>query len=108
MPSLPNYLRPQRKQHSLSREEVAFLLGAKVADKGGKVSRDESSARLPTLETALAYEAMYGKPIRELFAGLYEQIAKEVSARARILTYRKHGTLDPRKQQFLSELTLRH
>lgn len=63
MPSLPNYLRPQRKQHSLSREEVAFLLGAKVADKGGKVSRDENSSRLPTLETALAYEAMYGKPM---------------------------------------------
>jgi len=79
----------------------------KVADKGGKVSRDEHSARLPTLETALAYEAMYGKPIRELFAGLYEQVAKEVSSRARILTYRKHGTPDPTKQQFLSELALR-
>ena len=108
MPSLPNYLRPQRKQHSLSREEVAFLLGAKVADKGGKVSRDENSSRLPTLETALAYEAMYGKPIRELFAGLYEQVAKEVSSRAKTLTYRKHGTPDPGKQQFLSELALRH
>ena len=68
------YLRPQRKQYSLSREEVAFLLGANVADKGGKVSRDEYSARLPNLETALAYEAMYGKPVRELFAGLYEQV----------------------------------
>jgi transcriptional regulator with XRE-family HTH domain len=108
MPSLPNYLRPQRKHYSLSREEVAFLLGAKVADKGGKVSRDENSSRLPTLETALAYEAMYGKPISELFAGLYEQVAKEVSSRARILTYRKHGTPDPRKQEFLSELALRH
>ena len=108
MSSLPNYLRPQRKQHSLSREEVAFLLGAKVADKGGKVSRDERSSRLPTLETALAYEAMYGRPIRELFAGLYEQVAKEVSSRAKTLTYRKHGTPDPQKQQFLSELALRH
>jgi transcriptional regulator with XRE-family HTH domain len=108
MPSLPNYLRPQRKQYSLSREEVAFLLGAKVADKGGKVSRDENSSRLPTLETALAYEAMYGRPIRELFAGLYEQVAKDVSSRAKTLTYRKHVTPDPRKQQFLSELALRH
>jgi hypothetical protein len=38
----------------------------------------------------------------------YEQVAKEVSSRAKVLTYRKHETPDPRKQQFLSELALRH
>ncbi len=73
MPSLPNYLRSTRKQSSYSQEEVAFLLGLKGMDKGGKVSRDENYSRIPTLETALAYEAIYGKPIRELFAGLYER-----------------------------------
>ena len=108
MSSLPNYLRPHRKQFSLSREEVAFLLGVNVADKGGKVSRDEYSSRLPTLETALAYEAIYGKPVRELFAGLYEEVAKGVSSRARVLTYRKPELPNPKKQQFLSELALRH
>ena len=84
MPSLPNYLRTNRKQFALSQEEVAFLLGVKGMDKGGKVSRDENYSRIPTLETALAYEAIYGKPVRELFAGLYEQIAPEVSSRAKI------------------------
>ena len=108
MSPLPNYLRPQRKQFSLSREEVAFLLGARVVDTGGKVSRDENSSRLPTLETALAYEAIYGKPVRELFAGLYDEVTKEVSSRAKILTHRKPGVPDPKKQQFLSELALRH
>ena len=104
MPSLPNYLRLKRKQFSLTQEEVAFLLGVKGMDRGGKVSRDENSSRTPNLETALAYEAMYGKPIRELFAGLYEQVAQEVFSRAKILSYRKSEIPDPKKQQLLSEL----
>ena len=108
MPSLPNYLRTNRKQIALSQEEVAFLLGAKGMDKEKKVSRDENNLRIPTLEFALAYEAIYGKPIRELFAGLYEQIAPEVSARAKLLSYRKHEPPDPKRQQTLSELALRH
>ena len=108
MPSLPNYLRTNRKQIALSQEEVAFLLGMKGMDKGNKVSRDENYSRIPTLETALAYEAIYGKPIRELFAGLYEPIAKEVSSRAKILSYRKKETPDPKRQQVLSELALHY
>lgn len=108
MPSLPNYLRTNRKQFAFSQEEVAFLLGMKGMDKGGKVSRDENYSRIPTLETALAYEVIYGKPIRELFAGLYEQIAGEVSSRGKILSYRKSEMPDQKKQQALSELALRY
>ena len=84
------------------------MLGMKGMERGNKVSRDENYSRIPTLETALAYEAIYGKPIRELFAGLYEQIAQEVSSRAKILSYRKNGSPDPKRQQALSELALRH
>ena len=108
MSSLPNYLRTHRKQLSLSQEEVAFLLGMKGMDKENKVSRDETYSRIPTLETALAYEAIYGKPIRELFAGLYEQVATEVSSRAKILSYKQSETPDPKRQQALSELALRY
>jgi transcriptional regulator with XRE-family HTH domain len=108
MASLPNYLRTNRKRMSLSQEEVAFLLGMKGMDKGGKVSRDENYSRVPTLEFALAYEAIYGKPVRELFAGLYDEIAHEVSSRAKTLSYRNNGTPDPKRQQALSELALRH
>jgi transcriptional regulator with XRE-family HTH domain len=108
MPSLPNYLRTNRKQISLSQEEVAFLLGMKGMDKGGKVSRDENYSRIPTLEFALAYEAIYGKPIRELFAGLYEQIAQDVSSRAKILSYWKKEKPDPKRSHALSEIILRH
>ena len=84
------------------------MLGVRGMDKGGKVSRDENYSRIPTLETALAYEAIYGKPIRELFAGLYEQIAQDVSSRAKILSYRKHEPPDPQRKQALSELALRY
>ena len=84
------------------------MLGMKGLDKGGKISRDESYARVPTLEFALAYEAIYGKPVRELFSGLYEKIAPEVSSRAKVLSYRKNGTPDPKRLRALSELALRH
>ena len=84
------------------------MLGVKGMDKGGKVSRDENYSRTPTLETALAYEAIYGKPIRELFAGLYEEIAHDVSSRAKLLSYRKHEPPDPKRSQALSDLALRY
>ena len=108
MSSLTNYLRSKRKQISLPQEDVAFLLGMKGMNKGAKVSHDEDYSRIPTLETALAYEVIYGTAVRELFAGLYEQTAREVSSRAKILSHRKCETPDPRRQQALSELALRY
>ena len=67
MSSLSNYLHTNRKRLALSQEEVGFLIGINGEGKGIKVSRDENDARVPDLRTALAYEALYGKPIRELF-----------------------------------------
>ena len=66
------------------------MLGIAGPGKGIKVSRDEHNARKPDLQAALAYEAIYGKPVRELFAGLYEQIERDVAERARILNFRKN------------------
>lgn len=79
---LPNYLRTHRKRTGFSQEELAFLLGCQNAS---KVSRYERFARLPTLKTALAYEAIFGASIRELFAGIYEEIEQEVRKRAETL-----------------------
>ena len=64
---LPNYLRTHRKRAGLSQDEVAFLLGCRS---GAKVSRYERLARRLSLETAFAYEALFGVPARELFAGV--------------------------------------
>jgi transcriptional regulator with XRE-family HTH domain len=99
---LPNYLRTHRKRLGLSQDEVAYLLGA---ESGAKASRYERFAREPGFRTALACEAVFQRPIRELFAGLYERIEREVAERAKKLvlktghmksgkhTARKHETL---------------
>jgi transcriptional regulator with XRE-family HTH domain len=88
MSSLPNYLRTHRNRAALSQEEVAFLLGLKGMEKGSKVSRDEQLARTPNLETALAYAAIYDVPVKELFAGMYEEIEQAVAQRAKLLGFR--------------------
>jgi len=107
---LPNYLLASRKHLALSQEEVAFLLGFRGPSRGAQVCRDETFIREPSLETALAYEVIYQKPIRELFAGLYEQIERDVKARARILSYRKDQKADQqtvRKRAALADLATR-
>jgi hypothetical protein len=80
--SIPNFLVSNRKRFSLGQDEVAFLLGVKNSD---IPSRHETFSREPLLRTALAYEVIYQKPIRELFAGLYADIEKDVSDRANLL-----------------------
>lgn len=84
MPShqLPNYLRAHRKRLGLSQDEVAFFLGA---ESGAKACRYERFAREPGFRTALACEAVFQKPVRVLFAGLYEQMEREVASRAKRL-----------------------
>ena len=77
MKSLPNYLQSQRKRLALSQEEVGFLLGIDGMSKGEKVCRDENFAREPSLQDALAYEVDLWLPVRELFAGLYQQAERK-------------------------------
>ncbi len=49
---------------------------------GTKVSPYERARRLPSLETALAYEALFGVPARELFAGVFSTITHDMRRRA--------------------------
>ena len=104
MSSLPNYLLTHRKRLLLSQEEVGFLLGLNGEGKGIKVSRDENNARVPDLRTALAYEALYGRPVRELFAGLYEQAERDLAERARILRHREKTKLKPKLQEAINNI----
>src|SRR5690242_2817438 len=82
---LPNFLRGNRKRLGLDQEEVGFLLGTRVAD---SVCRHERLARIPTLEDALAYEAIYQKPARELFSDLYHKKEKEIAAKVKTILQR--------------------
>ena len=103
-----NYLRCPRKRSSLSQDDVAFLLGAMC---GSKVSRYEQFAREPSLETALAYEVIFQKPVKELFAGLYEEVEQQVAERAAALsryTARKGDKHAARKVEILQGIITRH
>ena len=104
-PQLSNYLRAHRKRLGLSQKEVAYLLGA---ESGAKVCRYERFARDPGLETALAYEALFQKPVSELLAGLYQKIEKQVAARAKALAGKpgpeKSNRQSARKQATLANL----
>jgi len=96
MPQLPNYLLSNRKRVAFSQEDVAFLLGTRG---GAQISRHERFARTPSLETALAYEAILQTPAKELFGGVYQKIQKEVAARAKTLTYRLERQQSARKRR---------
>ena len=85
MSQLPHRLRGHRKRLMLSQAEVSFLLGAHG---GAKTSRYEGFNQVPTLETALAFEAIFQRPVRELFCGMYESVERDVAARAKILAHK--------------------
>ena len=77
---LPQYLRSERRRTGLSQEDVAVLLGTHEFT----LRRYERSNRLPPLETALAYEAIFGAPISELFAGTYREISERIRRSAQL------------------------
>jgi transcriptional regulator with XRE-family HTH domain len=77
-PRLENYLRTYRKRSGLTQQEVGYLLGSET---GAQVSRYEKRRRLPPLETALAYEEIFGVPIGELFAGRRQAVGRAIQKR---------------------------
>jgi transcriptional regulator with XRE-family HTH domain len=82
---LDNYLRTYRKNSGLTQEELAFLLGF---DNANLVSRYEKCQRMPPLQTALAYEAIFGAPIAQMFAGMQQAVISNVERRRSELTTR--------------------
>jgi hypothetical protein len=57
-----------------------MLLGATSST---KVSRYETFARMPALDSIFAYEIIFSTQARELFAGYYRAIDREVRKRAK-------------------------
>src|SRR2546428_3910907 len=79
---LDNYLRMYRRRAGLSQKEMAFLLGCREES---KVSRYERRIRHPNLKTLAAYEAIFGVATRDLFAGVFEKVDKNILKRAQLL-----------------------
>ncbi len=105
MSQLPNYLRSHRKRLALSQEDVAILLGA---HSGAKICRYERFVREPSLEVAMAFVVIFGKPLEELFAGIFRQVEQRVAARAKALGYRlerrKSGQQNQRRRETLQRV----
>jgi transcriptional regulator with XRE-family HTH domain len=104
--TLQNYVRSYRRRSGLTQSELGFLLGCQDES---KVSRYERGARLPTLENAFAYEAVFGAPSRELFAGIYDQTLTTVQERAKLLAQKvgqsKSDKTTARKLELLTSLS---
>jgi DNA-binding XRE family transcriptional regulator len=86
---LENYLKTYRKRAGISQKEMDYLLGVHV---GSTTSRYEHFKRTPTLENALACEALFHAPVRELFAGVYVKARRRTIQRARTLRKRLAAT----------------
>lgn len=99
---LQNYILTYRKRYGLTQKDLAFLLGIKDS---AKISKYEKFQQLPSLETALACQALFNIPVAELFAGIYEQVEKKTSKQAGILQRKmqkaKSNRVSARKAEFL-------
>ena len=89
---LPNYLRTFRKRAGFTQGDMAFLLGMKTSP---HVSRYEHFRTLPSLKTAFAFEVIFRVPAKELFAGVYGEVEREIAARAALLA--KDAALEPKR-----------
>src|SRR3712207_3435912 len=90
-----NRLWPVRKRRGLEQKQVAFLLGQHTPD---QVSRYELGTRIPTLETALLLEMVYGAPLRVLYKDLYERLQADLRDRLK-----RVPQLQERLTEFLGE-----
>lgn len=77
---LPQYLRQERRRAGFSQADVAYLFGASAKT---SVSRYERGKHLPPLRTALAYEALLGVPVAQLFPAAFRDAWRNVRSRAR-------------------------
>ncbi len=99
---LPNYIRSYRRKADLSQDDLARLLDG-VA--GTTVLRHEDYQRIPLLETALRYSAIFRSDPRELFAGSYAKESQIVAENARTLLREiESSSASPRKTAFLKVL----
>jgi transcriptional regulator with XRE-family HTH domain len=94
MPQKPaHYLRSERRLHALTQADIAALLDVPWKQRVGWYER----GKLPPIETALALEAIFQKPISVLLAGAYDEIALAVRRRAQDLLARDSAGETPRR-----------
>lgn len=78
---LPTYLPTYRKRHAVTQEELAGLSGC---ESGVSICEYERLRKQPSLETALALQAIFGVRVEELFPRINEKVVHDVVKRARL------------------------
>ena len=77
--SFPYCLRIERKRSGFTQDELAHLIGFRVAS---AVSRFERGEREPDLRTVFAYQILFDRPAHELFPAIYADARRLVAKRA--------------------------
>lgn len=77
-----NYVRTERRRWALTQKEVADLLGI---ENRACISRIEQGERIPSLESALALEVLFGEPPKLLFPHIYAETEEALMVRAAAL-----------------------
>lgn len=90
-------LKPYRKRSGFTQQELGFLLGLQ---QHSCISRYEAGESIPSLETALAYQAVFGRELQELFPELHERVFTSVGERARQLSQRLSCGEEKRKTAY--------
>lgn len=84
---------------------MSYLLGYMG---GVRVSQYERYSRMPTLQTALAYEAIFDVPVSELFAGISDRTEDPINERVQSLIQKIETAVpslkNARKLEFLRGL----
>ena len=99
---LKTYLRTLRKRSGLSQAEVAFLLDESTRH---RISGYERALAEPNLQAAIACEVIFGEPIAEVFAGVYEEVELAVILRThRLITQVESREPSPTVEHKLASL----
>src|ERR1700756_1488659 len=77
-----HHLRGFRRQSGFSQRDIARLIGGSTH---WSVSRHERSPGTVTLETALAYEVIYRRPVAAIFRRTHIAIQQDIKRRAQAL-----------------------
>lgn len=99
-----HYLRNERIAAALTQADIAALFGVPWKS---RVVRYERGGVVPPIDYALAYQAIYGKPVARLLHGRYKHIEDEVQRRARKLlgeTENAHTPRQLRRQRSLERI----
>jgi len=100
------YVRRNRKQWSLSQEDLGRLLGITQS----AASRLESGECAPILNEALGLQVIFGRSPRALFPARYSKVEETVMAVAAEMDRELEGKTDRdsvRKQQLLNDMNAR-